>query len=576
MGKYDALFADDGTDDVPPAFLDRDAAKGAAAAKADGGKYAALFDEPAAPAAPDRIGKAAADYSENVQGLKDLAPVAAAPTTADAAYAGLRRGASAGFGDEVEGAGLAARDLLARRTGLSGLGDSYRAHRDFARARDAAAEHASPLAATIGEAAGGIVPSLLTDGATEALGAGQLAPVAQAAVKGAAFGGVAGAGNSEADLTRGEVAPFLSDVGTGAATNAALSGAVHSVVGGAPERVDRRVLSGISRGEAGGAAKDSIYRKVIARAGEGGENLFDAVGDDPQLQRALAVRAKSNPGAVEKLVGRRLDQLNAKTTPFYDAIDAAPDPRFANPAKAPPNGGIDIGAMANRFEQSAKDALDSGHTALADVYTKARARLIASYGTDGALIPGTKLPARALRNYANEIGEGVFTGSESPTFKAKAQQQLYRDVVGTIEAEGAKVGVDTGELRRLNQKISTLIPVRQALADRAAKAAAGRTSLANVMTSSALIGGGGAAHGIEGMAAGAAADAARRAALPAGRMADYQLARLVQAARNGSTAAQVASLAAEMGLRSVAEQIARNGLGALSGTNVQDSAPPGP
>lgn len=563
MGKYDALFADDGSDDVPPAFLDRDAARGAAAAKADGGKYAALFDEPSAPASgePDRIGRAAAAYNENVQGLRELAPIAAAPTAADAAYAGFRRGVSLGFGDESEGAALTARDLLTGRLQSGGIGATYRAHRDLARARDAAAENAAPVTAAVAEGVGGIVPQVLLPGG--AAGA-------------AAYGAAAGAGNSDADLTKGDVAGVLRDAGTSAATNALVSGAAGKLIGEAPERVDKRVLEGIARGEEGGAAKASLYKKVVARAGEDGENLADAVADDPRLQRALAVRAKSNPGAVAKMVQAKIDRLTPETDPIYAAIDNAPDPRFANPAKAPSNGGIDLGLVQDRLEASRVAALKNGRGVVAEAYDKALARLRAQYGTDGKIIPGEKLPARAMRNYANELGQGLFTGDVSPSLRAVAQQGIYRDVVGAIEDEGKRVGVDVTRLRQLNKQISTLIPVRDALADRATKAKAGGTTIGNLAMSTGLISGGAAHGGVEGALGGLALDAGRRAALPAGRMADFQLAKLVQAARNGSTAAQVAGMAAQMGLRDLAEQITRRGLSALSGTNVQDSAAPPP
>jgi hypothetical protein len=553
MGKYDSLFDDSGDDNVPPAFLDKEAARGAKAAKAGAGKYAALFDEPA----EDRIGKANRQYQADVAAIpQDRAAIdamAEPPTTLDAVGAGVRKGLSFGFNDESEGGIFAARDAI-----MGQQGPGYAGYRDAARARDARDLSGAPVAGAVAEGVSGMVPAMLAPG----LAAG--GTVADAAMAGAKFGALAGAGNSESDLTKGNVGGFLRDVGANAALGAATGGVTQKIVGGAPERVEQRVLSGISRGEAGGAAKDSLYRKVIARAGEDGEALFDSIGGDETLKRALAVRSKSDPGGVAKLVQRKIDRLTPETDPIYAAIDNAPDPRFANPAKAPKNGGVDLDLVQKRLEASKDAALKNGRAVVAEAYDKALARLRAQYGTDGEIIPGTKLPARAMRNYANEVGENLFTGDVSPSIKAVAKQGVYRDVVGAIEDEGKRVGVDVSHLRQLNKQISTLIPVRDALEDRAAKAASGRTSLGNLLTSTSLVGAGAATHGVEGALTGAAVDAARRAALPAGRMADYQLARLVLAARNGSTPAQLAQAAIEMGVsREVAQRIASGGISAL-------------
>jgi hypothetical protein len=190
------------------------------------------------------------------------------------------------------------------------------------------------------------------------------------------------------------------------------------------------------------------------------------------------------------------------------------------------------------------------------------------YGDDGKLVPGTKLPARAMRNFANEVGEGLIpVGAGDAKAFALAQQakrSLYHDVVGTIEDEGKRVGVDVTELRRLNKKISTFAATRDAYADRAARAEQGHTTLGNLGMSTMLIGGGGAAGGLEGAIAGAALDAGRRVSMPVARGLDYGLAKLVQASRAGSKPAELGAMALQLGIsREVADRISRGGLGVL-------------
>lgn len=564
MGKYDALF------DEPTA------------PKA-GGKYASLFDASASGAKPfpweeeaakeDRVGRANREYRETqlpeaptattldalklmgrtmVGGAKAVGHIAANPSTL--ADPSTRRELERGVSDAVT-AGLAER--AARAVDPDAFGP------------EAAAADAQ--AAPGVRAGGGLVGSFLPSPARFVAGK------VGAAVPGGGIipGAVRAVAQYEATAPisaaiQAEPGSRL-DAAAEAATDPAglimsgTMGAAGGAISRAPERVQERGLQSVARGEAGGTANARLARKATAKAGESGDNLYDAIGGDLRTEAAVSVLGKSHPAIAAKSLTRRLDSLASETEPFYKAIDDAPDPRFANPTTAPKNGGVDLDLVQKRLEASRDTALKDGRAFVADAYDKALARLRAQYGTDGKIIPGEKLPARSVRNYANELGKSLFTGQEDPPLRQLAQQQIYRDVVGAIEDEGKRVGVDVGELKSLNRKISTLIPARDAFADRARRASEGHTTLGNLAMSASLIGAGGAAGGLEGALTGAALDAGRRLAMPVGRAADFALAKLVQASRAGAKPARLGQLAIELGVsREVADRIARGGLGSIT------------
>jgi hypothetical protein len=131
---------------------------------------------------------------------------------------GGAQGATFGFADEIAGASDAIPTALNVLTGSGKFDDvvkSYKAGRDISRDAFKAAEEANPKTFMGGQIAGGILPAIAA--APEAIGAKALAQ------SGAAIGAITGAGTSEADLTEGEVTPFVKDVGTNAAVGALLN-----------------------------------------------------------------------------------------------------------------------------------------------------------------------------------------------------------------------------------------------------------------------------------------------------------------------------------------------------------------
>jgi len=140
----------------------------------------------------------------------------APPGLMEALARGSAQGLTFGLADEIGAAGSTLLDTLTGENSALSILDDYRKHRDESRENFAAAEAAHPTASMVGNIAGGFVPALLTAGGSAPATLGALAK------SGIKYGALAGLGNTEADLTRGEVGKAAKDV--------AISGAIGGVL----------------------------------------------------------------------------------------------------------------------------------------------------------------------------------------------------------------------------------------------------------------------------------------------------------------------------------------------------------
>lgn len=141
------------------------------------------------------------------------------------ALRGLGQGATFGFADEIAGGFGSLGALFSDES----FADAYRRNRDEARELNRLAKEANPKSFTTGNVAGGVASSLIPV-------AGQIGRVGQGATLGArvlggikaggTLGALAGAGSSEADLTKGELGQFAKDTAISGGTGAALGGAI--------------------------------------------------------------------------------------------------------------------------------------------------------------------------------------------------------------------------------------------------------------------------------------------------------------------------------------------------------------
>lgn len=144
-----------------------------------------------------------------------------------AATTGMLSGASGGFADEIGALGSTAMKGITGVAGplaggsLDDLVDDYRQTRDENRAAFAKAAAAHPAISAVANLAGG---AATMGGMTAPTG------VVGATAQGAAIGAVGGLGNSNADLTQGNVGQAAIDTAKGAALGGVTAGAMHAVV----------------------------------------------------------------------------------------------------------------------------------------------------------------------------------------------------------------------------------------------------------------------------------------------------------------------------------------------------------
>lgn len=426
---------------------------------------------------------------------------------------GAAQGITLGFADEI--AGLVESAFT---------GKTYRQARDESRAAFARAQLANPKAYFAGEIGSALVPGL---GAAKAIKAGGTA--LQAGLRAAKIGGLSGAGASEADLTRGDVGGLARDVAIGGAASGVLGAGAVKLFGGAPERVLRRTAKDIVSGEASAGLR--VAKKFGQRAGgEELDVLREALEAAPKMRRVLATTAVTNPTKAAARISQRMDEIGPKLGAIHDQIDEKV-------------GGVAARAVADRLDAAVLRFREAGDDTMARAAETVRERFTDLFGDKGYLVafpPGKRIPARALRNFANNVGETAFAKDPlvSRPIKARAQQLLYGDLVKAIEEAAEKAGASVTDLRRYNREMAMWIPARAALLERAEKEAVGRSSLTTNLLRTALVGGGFAGGGPAGALAGAAAAAARPVGGRILRESDYQLALLLEAARRGDPRAQ--------------------------------------
>lgn len=256
------------------------------------------------------------------------------PTGAAAIARGLGQGVTAGFGDELAGAGAIQKqamlnrmadylpDFITKRLGVEREefepGDLYRQTRDADRAGNAMAKAARPYHYGGGEIAGGIA-SFAVPGVAAAKGVGGAVKV------GAGIGAAEGLGRSGADLTTGDPSEYeraAYDTGAGMAFGGAAGAGGHYVgmIPGATSKwlkglAERRMVKGA------GALKSDIKGLPPERVQQIGRDLLDL--DLPMFASkteigAAASEAKEMAG---QAIGSTLEQIDNAGTAFdYDSV----------------------------------------------------------------------------------------------------------------------------------------------------------------------------------------------------------------------------------------------------------------
>lgn len=211
-----------------------------------------------------------------------------------AAVNGLSQGVTLGFGDEMEGVrgamtnvGKGLRERL--KTGADttpSFGDAYRAARDADRTKNKESEASHPVVYGGAKFAGNVALPVPGTGATTLAG-----KVAGGAATGAGLGGVMAAGESDADLTKGDVGGFVKDTLKGAG-GGALGGAIGGGVSHGFEKLGERFgkkASGIETQ----LRVDKVSEDLASAQGSYGHDVQDSNRALENLRTALADPASS-------------------------------------------------------------------------------------------------------------------------------------------------------------------------------------------------------------------------------------------------------------------------------------------
>lgn len=429
------------------------------------------------------------------------------------------QGATAGFADEITGF---VESLTSDKT--------YKQARDESRAAYKAAEDAHPTLTTIGKIGGGIASALVPIG-----GAARATGFAAHALRGAGFGALSGAGESEGE----NVLDVAKDAAKGAAVGAAVGGTVgtiaEKVVRGAGGRADRRLLS-----EIGDRATPTARKKIADNAepvkAVAREFGLDKVAKDPAKLADAAGQVKKHLGERIGAVYEEADQLVAGVplTKVMRALHEAEQVYRKNPSQA--------------------------MQAAADKVAKQIETLRARWGTYPAVKQVPQIPAAEVNAFKTSLQDGAFAGADlAPKIAKRAERDAAGAVKKVLEQHVDEVlGPEAADaLTRLNMQYGAAKDIARAAAERGRLAPFSETGLRNIA-------GGALDTGslIASIATGNPLPyVATKVGIPAARAgfsaADVALAKLYSAAQAGNATAEMVQRALEAGVpRALVERVA--------------------
>ena len=265
-------------------------------------------------------------------------------------------------------------------------------------------------------------------------------------------------------VAAGEGALASKSMGGSALTGGALGGAFGllgvaakaATPAAAAGRAEARLAKDVNRGvtKAGARAANDVKFK----AGEGNADLAQVADELPEVGKALKTQAKTNPKAAHKVTAKAVDDLT-------DANDAD----FARIQRQ--HGGVPLQPIAERMAGLEERLNQQGLGVAADAVQRMRTDLLKRYGSGPEGLATAKLTAQQIRNIRNNLSTVMDPARAiKPNTRRAAEAKIHQLLNKEIEDVAADTrGVDVDALRARNRQISTLIPVRNALAERAEK-----------------------------------------------------------------------------------------------------------
>lgn len=322
---------------------------------------------------------------------------------------GAAQGASAGYIDELAGAGGALVDQIKGTDDT--LGESYRMNRDKYRAGDMEAKKKNPVGFGGGEILGG--------------GLGMAALPAASGIKGAmALGALQGLGSSESDLTQGD----LIGAGKDAAIGAALGGGV-GIAGRAAKALGPKSLKEFANRRA--AAALGAERGTIKKMGE---DEIQAIGNHALENKIVTPLAGTDEmiarnQASKKAAGNMMDEV-------YSSIDNKGASEF-NPVKSAAKVDQELGGFYNsplnkaerkQFENTLEAIMVRGRT-------------------------GKNIPIKEAQLLKEELGKAAnWKNNVTVTPKEQIARDAYgiiaKEIDSAVDAGAGKIG-SKGLLKKL-------------------------------------------------------------------------------------------------------------------------------
>ena len=212
------------------------------------------------------------------------------------ALIGAAQGASLGFGDEIKGVGDTAIDALKGDVDPTSLDDILSTYRQHQKENEKGVDEAkarSPKTVLAAELVGGLLPGILSGGASEAAtGANAAKTLGQLALrsagKGAVLGGLAGVGGSHGTIENPE--EVAKDAAFGAGGGAILGGAAPYAGKALSAAKDALAPAGAALSEAGFALA-SVPGKMIP------QGVKDMASDSPFLEKLAYAYGKARDGS---------------------------------------------------------------------------------------------------------------------------------------------------------------------------------------------------------------------------------------------------------------------------------------
>lgn len=474
------------------------------------------------------------------------APIEVQPTRdvsmLESAARGAGQGATLGLLDEAIGAGKAlfapfVDQYHGRET--RDFGSYYREGRDQERKANAEARAANPWTFAAGDVAGSVATSFVP-GLNVAKGASWLKVAGNAALQ----GGISGVGTSEAE----DLGGVVKDAATSAAISGTTAGLVSKILKNAPKRAAERIVGDFTDG-----VPATMRDRIVGKGGKHGATEAN------NFNGSVVRIAKESPTikAAGRDPGRLVEAIDTELTPTMAAIDDM----FA--ASGRTTGGIPAYRAWEETMKVAKGLESNPATRQIAQTIKGQADDIYKTWIEPAADRATgfvdKTPhvtAQQMREFASALGDVAFQGS--PGMPAKQGKQIAQKLWGAmkdiidenIDEMAEKIGSKgSAELKRLNQRASTLINMRQGALYRGTREATESTRLKDRI-------GGGLDIGLALVDPSTffAKKAYDYVGKPLARKADDKLAEIVEAAQRGEPWARVKERAIVMGISPVAAQ----------------------